>query len=100
MAAAAGVLNNLVSVPSMRHNLLAQQPVGIRMNVRDGVGATSGGLLAALAVPDTDSLALNGVLSAESAGVLGVLGGFHLLDHLPQRGTVSVISEISPVVSS
>ncbi len=64
------------------------------MNVRDGVSTTSSGLLAALAVPDTDGLSLDGVLAAESAGVLGVLGGFHLLDHLPQRGTISVIQRL------
>lgn len=28
-------------------------------------------------------------LSAEGAGVLGVLRDFDLLDHLPQRGTIS-----------
>jgi hypothetical protein len=41
--------------------------------LRDGVGASSGGLLAGSAVPDTDSGALDGVLSAELAHVAGVL---------------------------
>lgn len=72
----------------------------MNLNVRDGVGTTSSGLLAALAVPDADSLSLDGVLAAESAGVLGVLGGLHLLDHLPQRGTVSVTSNVSPLFST
>lgn len=69
--------------------------VEVRVDVRDGVSTTSGGLLAALAGPDADGLSLDVVLAAESAGVLGVLGGLHLLDHLPQRGTISVIPEIS-----
>lgn len=64
-------------------------------NVRDGVSTTSSGLLAALAAPDADGLSLDGVLAAESAGVLGVLGGLHLLNHLPQRGTISVFRAIS-----
>lgn len=99
MAAAAGVLGHRVSyVFIFPHELLSEVARGgFRVNIRDGVGTTGGGLLAALAVPDADGLALDGVLSAEGAGVLGVLRGFHLLDHLPQRGTVSVIPEISPV---
>ena len=59
-------------------------------DLRDGVSATGNGLVAALALPDTDSLALDGVLSAESADVAGVLGDFHLLHLLTQGGTVSV----------
>lgn len=34
-------------------------------------------------------MALDGDLSAEGAGVLGVLGDFHLLDLFSERGTVS-----------
>lgn len=59
-------------------------------NLRDGVGTTGDGLVAALALPDTNSLALDGVLSAEGADVAGVLGDFHLLHLLTQGGTVSV----------
>jgi hypothetical protein len=59
-------------------------------NVRDSPGTTGNGLLARLALPDSDSSALDGVLSAEGAGVAGVLGDFHLLDLLTERGTVSV----------
>jgi hypothetical protein len=59
-------------------------------NVRDSPGTTGNGLLAGLALPDSDSSALDGVLSAEGAGVAGVLGDFHLLDLLTERGTVSV----------
>lgn len=55
----------------------------------DGVGTTGNSLLAALALPDTNSLALDGVLSAEGADVAGVLGDFHLLHLLTQGGTVS-----------
>lgn len=49
-------------------------------NVRDGVSATSNSLLARLAVPDADGVSLDSDLAAESAGVAGVLGHFHLLD--------------------
>ena len=57
---------------------------------RDGVGTTGDSLVAALALPDTDGLALDGVLSAEGADVAGVLGDFHLLHLLTQGSTVSV----------
>lgn len=63
-------------------------------NLRDGVGTTGDGLVAALALPDTNSLALHGVLSAEGADVTGVLRNFGLLDLLTQRGTVSVEGRI------
>merc|ERR1712054_561647 len=55
----------------------------------DGVGTTSDNALAALAVPDADSLAADGDLAAEGAGVLGVLSDFHLLHLLTQGGTVT-----------
>lgn len=59
-------------------------------DLRDGVGTAGNNLVAALALPDTDSLALDGVLSAESADVAGVLGDFHLLHLLTQGSTISV----------
>jgi hypothetical protein len=43
------------------------------VRLRDRVGSSSGGLAARSAVPDTDSSALDGVLSAELAHVAGVL---------------------------
>jgi hypothetical protein len=43
------------------------------MSLRDSVGSSGGGLPAGSAVPDTDSSALDGVLSAELAHVAGVL---------------------------
>jgi hypothetical protein len=43
------------------------------VRLRDGVGSSSSGLPAGLAVPDTNSGALDGVLSAELAHVAGVL---------------------------
>lgn len=64
-----------------------------REAVRDSVGTTGDGSAAALAVPDTDSLPADGDLSAEGAGVLGVLGDFHLLHLLTQGGTVTKILE-------
>ena len=63
-------------------------------DLRDGVGTTGDGLVAALALPDTNSLALHGVLSAEGADVTCVLRNFGLLDLLTQRGTVSVEGRI------
>jgi hypothetical protein len=63
------------------------------VDLRDGVGTTGNSLLAALALPDTNSLALDGVLSAEGADVAGVLGDFHLLHLLTQGGTVSVMNK-------
>lgn len=59
-------------------------------DVRNGVSTTGHGALARAAVPDTGRLAANGDLAAESAGVLGVLADFHLLDLLTQRSTVAV----------
>lgn len=56
----------------------------------DGVGTSGHGALARAAVPDTGGLAADGDLTAESAGVLGVLGDFHLLDLLTQGSTVAV----------
>ena len=51
--------------------------------------ATGDGPLAALAGPDAHNGALHGVLAAEGASVLAVLGDFHLLDHLTQGGTIT-----------
>jgi hypothetical protein len=58
-------------------------------DVRNGVGATSDGALAGLAVPDTGGVSADGDLAAESAGVLGVLGDFHLLHLLTQGSTIT-----------
>lgn len=60
------------------------------IDVRNGVSTTGHGALARAAVPDTGGLAADGDLAAESAGVLGVLADFHLLDLLTQRSTVAV----------
>lgn len=51
--------------------------------------------MTALALPDTNSLALDGVLSAEGTDVAGVLLDFHLLHLLTQGGTVSVIDRVN-----
>ena len=59
------------------------------VGIRDGVGSSSDGLLAGRAVPDSGGVTLDSGLSAEGAGVLGVLGDFHLLDLLTERGTVT-----------
>ena len=60
------------------------------LDIRDGVGTTGDSLLAGSAVPDTSGVTLDGNLSAEGACVTGVLGDFHLLDLLTERGTVTV----------
>ncbi|KAL6403839.1 putative RPL43B-60S large subunit ribosomal protein [Ilyonectria robusta] len=59
------------------------------LDARDGVSTTSNGALARLAVPDTGSVSSDGGLAAEGAGVLGVLGDFHLLHLLSERGTIT-----------
>ena len=59
-------------------------------DLRDSPCTTSNGLVAAAALPDANSLALDSVLAAESADVAGVLGDFHLLHLLSERGAVSV----------
>lgn len=51
-----------------------------RRNSLEGVGAARGGLLAGGAPPDASHLALGGVLSAEGARVLGVLGDLQVRD--------------------
>ena len=59
------------------------------MYIRNGVGSSSDGLLARLAVPDADRVSLHGGLSAECADIFGVLSDFHLLDLLSEGSTVS-----------
>ena len=54
-----------------------------------GPAASSLGLATGLAVPDACSSALERVLAAEVAEVLGVLGDFHLLGTLPQVSTIT-----------
>lgn len=66
------------------------RPRPLRVYLRDVVGATGHGLVASLALPDADGLALDGVLAAECADVAGVLRDFHVLHLLTQRGTVPV----------
>ncbi|KAB8648471.1 hypothetical protein FH972_026128 [Carpinus fangiana] len=55
-------------------------------------GGSSMGFISATAgiIPDADSLAFDGFLAAECAGVTGVLSDFHLLHLLTQGGTVTV----------
>lgn len=72
---------------ALRHDDLGR----LGINVRHGVGSSSDGLVARLAVPDTNRVSLDGGLSAEGADVSGVLGDFHLLDLLSEGGTVSRI---------
>lgn len=59
-------------------------------DLRDSPCTSRNGLLAASALPDTDSLSLHCVLAAERAYIAGVLCDFHLLYLLSQGGTVSV----------
>lgn len=53
-----------------------------------GVSAASLNLIAGLALPDAHCRALDAVLAAEAAEVLGVLADLNLLDLLTQRGTI------------
>lgn len=71
---------------------------GCRKHLRSDSGSSRGAegpstaghdLLAGAALPDADSLALDRVLAAESAGVLGVLRDLDLLDLTTERGTVT-----------
>lgn len=55
----------------------------------EGPSTTGHDLLAGTALPDADGLALDRVLAAESAGVLGVLRDLDLLDLATERGTVT-----------
>lgn len=68
----------------------------------EGPSTTGNDLLAGTALPDADSLALDRVLAAESAGVLGVLRDFDLLDLTTERSTVTgtVLSGDSDLDSS
>lgn len=68
-------------------------------DLRDRVGTTGDSLVATATFPDTNSLALDGVLSAEGADVAGVLLDFHLLHLLTQGGTVSVIEHIVSTIT-
>lgn len=66
------------------------------------VGTSSDDLVATSARPDTNVGALDGVLTAELAGVLSVLGNFDLLDLLTDGRTVtcSVLSNDTDLLSS
>lgn len=66
------------------------------------VGTSGDDLVAATTSPDTDVRALDGVLTAELAGVLSVLGNFDLLDLLTDGRTVasSVLSNDTDLLSS
>lgn len=101
MAAAAGVLSDTHRLSANRGGSRRREGGG--KHIRDNPGTSGNGLLARLALPDTDGCALDGGLSAESASVAGVLGDFHLLDLLPQRGTISVfplLASASPALVS
>lgn len=71
-----------------------EKRVLVVVHLRDSVSSAGNGLVATLAVPDTNSLALDGFLSAKGADVAGVLLDFHLLHLLTQGGTVSVVEHI------
>lgn len=98
MAAAAGVLyrRGMVSDSPRVHpnfEFLLDGVVVLKVplvHLRDNIGTASNGLLARLAVPDTNGVALDSVLSAEGTRVAGVLGDFHLLHLLTQGSTISI----------
>lgn len=78
---------------SLLHRKLAETTDGGAGSDSSGsgevVGATGDGLAAATAVPDASSLAGNGVLAAEGAGVGGVLSNLRLLGDLTEGGTIT-----------
>lgn len=55
----------------------------------EGVGTTGVRLVAGFASPDTNVGSLDGDLATVRARVSSVLGDFHLLDGLPEGGTVT-----------
>lgn len=102
MAAAAGVLYQyLLAFPFKRAPWKPCSGGENEGHIRNDVSASGNGLLARLAVPDSDRVASNSGLSAERAEVSCVLCDFHLLDLLTEGSTVSVGSEQSaPVLLS
>lgn len=84
---------------STHSNILRYSTPPPRINLRNSVGTTGNGLVATATLPDTNSLALDGVLSAEGADVAGVLLDFHLLHLLTQGGTVSIIEHIGLTIT-
>jgi hypothetical protein len=62
-----------------RSTFRASSIVEIEADVRHCVSPSGYRLLAGLAGPDTDRVALHRLLSAECAHILGVLCDFHLL---------------------
>lgn len=84
VAAAAGVLRGVKALD----RLDGVQKAHI-LDLRNSPCASSDSLLAALALPNSDRVSLDSVLSAESADVSGMLGDFHLLDLLSEGCTIS-----------
>lgn len=66
------------------------------------VGSSGDDLVALGAVPDSGGLSLHGLLSAERAGVAGVLGDLELLGHLTEGSSItgSVLSDDSDLLRS
>jgi hypothetical protein len=96
VAAAAGVLSShavRLRASKARHSRMAVYASSL--DLRDRPGTTSHRLLAGLAVPDSNRVSLDSVLSAERADVAGMLSNFHLLHLLPQGGTISVVLVVS-----
>lgn len=61
----------------------------LSLDLRNCPCATSNCLSAALAVPDSNRVSLDGVFTAECADVSGVLGDFHLLDLFSEGSTIT-----------
>lgn len=75
---------------------------GSRSDGSVDVGSSGDDLVALGTVPDSGGLSLHGLLSAERAGVAGVLCDFELLGHLTEGSTItgSVLSDDSDLLSS
>ena len=92
----------ILAIPQTGRSAPDRQWDGGSSRGAEGPSTTGNDLLAGTALPDADSLALDRVLAAESAGVLGVLRDFDLLDLTTERSTVTgtVLSGDSDLDSS
>jgi hypothetical protein len=82
-----------------RSTFRASSIVEIEADVRNCVSSSGYSLLAGLAGPDTDRVALHRLLSAECAHIFGMLCDFHLLYLLSERGAISVLRKRSVTTS-
>lgn len=93
VAAAAGVLEHTdlsVCDRDSFEDTLCEGILCPALHLRDSICTSCDGLSTSLAVPDTGWVSLDRVLSAECAGVFGVLSDFHLLHLFSQTSTICI----------